>query len=608
MNHSRSDLVDVPNLDSNNMPSRNFAAQLLAGVLALISALVIAIVIHRIQDNWGGIPEKAVGIKVLVLAILGGLSITLYLLAKWRMLRPAEFGLLIIGTCSVLLIACYFFLASFYIFLPADILIWSEGDFVNDILKFRQGYSLFTAEANNESFTYVPGSQLLTYFFAWVIGEPTSIPVYRSIQVIYTLFSAVFAFLACRRIFRTCFPAHRETADSPLWGIVWLTGFFLLATNSITNPFTHLLHGDALAQLVTVFAFWLLIEYEVTKKQWVLLLMVLIPAVGFWVKQSLIIWAALYPFYLLFFDSPRSITRTLLFGAASGTGVMISIGIGYTLWQENFTYWIFTVLGAHGVSPLRSVQHLFDIWIYVAAGLAGGMILLNGTGFKKLVGPWLVWLVLIATETYTSGVAWMLNHIGPGSLIAGIWFFAALAGLWQRFSNEKFKDLQITERILPLFGAVVVCLMFSGFGFIRVPSPPFGEDSGRYIKQIENEFSGQDRQRVLLDVGTWVYLDDGVVMKDRAPSIGERGYSQTGDFSGILHRLDQKYYSKILVRNLHSPDFWYDHSMWTKSSNIRPALLRNYKEIGKIKAVEGIDPNSLPYAFNEISILVPSGE
>ena len=589
------------------MPA-NFATQLLLGVFGILSTLAIAFVMRRFQNSWDGAAEKSVSINALLLAVLCGLPPALYLLIKRRESRPAEFGLLVIGTCSVLFTACYFFWASYYILLPADIVIWSESDFVNDILKFRQGYPLFTAEVNNESFTYVPGTQLLTYLFAWLIGEPTSVTVFRSIQLIYTLFSSVFAFLACRRIFQSCFPDKKEVLDSPLWGIVWLTGFFLLATNSITNPFTHLLHGDALGQLVTVFAFWLLIEYEVTKKQWVLLLMVLIPAVGFWVKQSLIIWAALYPFYLLFFDSPRSITRTLLFSAASGTGVMISIGIGYTLWQENFTYWIFTVLGAHGVSPLRSVQHLFDIWIYVAAGLAGGMILLNGTGFKKLVGPWLVWLVLIATETYTSGVAWMLNHIGPGSLIAGIWFFAALAGLWQRFSNEKFKDLQITERILPLFGAVVVCLMFSGFGFIRVPSPPFGEDSGRYIKQIENEFSGQDRQRVLLDVGTWVYLDDGVVMKDRAPSIGERGYSQTGDFSGILHRLDQKYYSKILVRNLHSPDFWYDHSMWTKSSNIRPALLRNYKEIGKIKAVEGIDTNLLPYGFSEISILVPSGE
>ncbi len=39
--------------------------------------------------------------------------------------------------------------------------------------------------------------------------------------------------------------------------------------------------------------------------------------------------------------------------------------------------------------------------------------------------------------------------------------------------------------------------------------------------------------RVLLDAGTWAYFKDGVVMKDRAPSIGERGHSQTGDFSGI---------------------------------------------------------------------------
>ena len=106
-------------------------------------------------------------------------------------------------------------------------------------------------------------------------------------------------------------------------------------------------------------------------------------------------------------------------------------------------------------------------------------------------------------------------------------------------------------------------------------------------------------------MGTWVYIRDGVVMKDRAPSIGERGWSQTGNFSGILQRLEQKYYTKILVRNLHSPDFWYDHDSWGRSSHIRQTLMENYKEVGKINAVEGLSPNEMPYGFNEISILVP---
>ena len=91
-------------------------------------------------------------------------------------------------------------------------------------------------------------------------------------------------------------------------------------------------------------------------------------------------------------------------------------------------------------------------------------------------------------------------------------------------------------------------------------------------------------------------------MKDRAPSIGDRGYSQTGDFSGILKRVEQKIYSKILVRNLHSGNFWYDHELWPQSSGIKQAILENYREIDRIPAVE--DTNT--YLFSEISILIPN--
>lgn len=140
---------------------------------------------------------------------------------------------------------------------------------------------------------------------------------------------------------------------------------------------------------------------------------------------------------------------------------------------------------------------------------------------------------------------------------------------------------------------------------MRVPVRPFSADSYRYLGEIENEFVGQPLDRTLLDMGTWVYLRDGVVMKDRAPSIGERGYSQTGDFSGIIQRLEQKYYNKILLRNFHSSDFWYDHGSWQNSSNIRQTLLENYYELGKINAVEGSISSDQPYGFGEITILLP---
>lgn len=585
-----------------NFPLRN----LLAGLLGLLAAAPVAMAICQINAAWSEQPEKAVMIVGAMFAVLAVLPPAVYLIARRGAAQLGDLGLITIGTVSILLAASYFFWASFYVAFPGDFIIWSESDFVNDILKFRQGYPLFTADVNNESFTYVPGSQLLTYFFAWLFGHSTSVSAYRAVQIGYTVLSAVVAFLCCRRLVSLSFPAESRVGQSAIWGIVWLTGFFLIATNTVTNPFSHLLHNDSLAQLITVTAYWLLLEYEATKDKRILWLMILLPAVGFWVKQSLIIWAGLYFAYLVVFAQPRSFKRAIGFGAVAFGGVLVSFAIGYALWQENFNYWVFTVLGKHGVSPLRSFRHLLEIWTYVAIGLLGGAVLLQNGKLRQLIGVWLVWLFLILTETYTSGVAWMLNHIGPGCLIAGVWFFAALAGVWHKVADTTIKTSGANDWLRAGVGLAAVCLLFSGLNVVRVPVQPFSAaDADRYFSEIEKEFQGQPLERTLLDVGTWVYLRDGVVMKDRAPTIGERGYSQTGDFSGVLERLKQKHYTKILVRNLHSKDFWYDHGMWTRSSGIKQALLENYQEVGKIKAVAGLNPNEMPYGFNEVSILVP---
>ena len=578
---------------------------LLAGLTVLLAAAPVAFFIYRINTAWLNEPEKSVKIIGLLFAIIAIAPSSFYLIAKRGAAEIGKLGLIFLGTVSALFVACYLFQAMSYINFPGDFMIWSESDYVNDILKFRADYPIFTADGNNESFTYMPGSQLTTYFLAWLSGFPTSIAAFRTIQVIYTVLASVVAFLCCRRLIGIALPSASEILNSNLWGIVWLTGFFLIATNTITNPFTHLLHNDALAQLITVTAYWLLLEYETTKDRRILWLMALIPAIGFWVKQSLVIWAVLYFVYLLVFDVPRSFKRISLFAAVASGTILVSLSIGYWLWQDNFTYWIFKVLGAHGVSPLRSLKHLLDIWVYFAAGLLGGAILIQNAGFKKLFGHWLIWLTLISIETYTSGVAWMLNHIGPGCLLAGIWFFAALATVWTKIADTTILKSGANDWLRTVSAIAVLCLLFSGFGIARVPVPPFGQDAQRYIGEIENEFAGQPTDGVLLDFGTWIYLRDSVLMKDRAPTVGERGWSQTGDFSGIIQRLEAKKYQKILLRNFHSPDFWYDHASWSRSSEIRKTLLENYFEVGRIKQVEGLSDKEMPYGFNEISILVP---
>ena len=98
-------------------------------------------------------------------------------------------------------------------------------------------------------------------------------------------------------------------------------------------------------------------------------------------------------------------------------------------------------------------------------------------------------------------------------------------------------------------------------------------------------------------------------MKDRGPAFGNRGLNGTGDFSGMLTRLQDRAYDKILVRDLNSPAFMYDHGLWSRSSGIREALLRNYELRGTIAPVPQQLHRDVPfYFFDEISVLVPKAE
>jgi hypothetical protein len=152
---------------------------------------------------------------------------------------------------------------------------------------------------------------------------------------------------------------------------------------------------------------------------------------------------------------------------------------------------------------------------------------------------------------------------------------------------------------------LIPLLQFAAMKTVHAPAPSLPPDALRYVRDIEEEFNGLPSDKVLLDVGTWVYLDDRVVMKDRAPTIGERGYSQTGDFSGVLQRIRGKEYQKLLIRRLDSQDFWYDHCLWPESSGIRRAILDNYTEEKRIPALasghEGWTAHS--YLFDDVHVM-----
>jgi hypothetical protein len=576
----------------------------LSGLVVLLLALPASAFLQSIHRYWRGNPEMAVVVSVALFIALVSFPSIVYIALKRRQSKPEVLGLIIIAAVCLGLVAIYFFWVSAFIRFPADILIWSESDFVNDILKIKTGYPLYTDQANNESFIYPPGVQAITYLVSLLIGNADSIPVYRGIQVVFSVIAAAIALFCAMRL--TPAGPFSKPLNAALWGILGYALLFLVATNEITNPFTHNLHNDSLAQLVAITAFLLLVLYAQTGKNEFLIGMAVLPGLGFLVKQSLAIWAGLFLFYLIFFDRPFSLKKTLLFGVAAFGGVLLAVASGYVIWRDHFWYWVITVLRLRGVSLLRSIEHFTIVWPFVLAGFFGGLVVLRRENFRQKVGLWCVWLLLFVVEVYTSGVAWMLNHIGPASLIAGVWFLASLVrmsvevgriGVLNQLSQKWFASLLVT-------GLVLVILM--GLGTVRIPIEPLSDDAYRYIKAIESYFQSEDSAKVLLDAGTWMYTDEQVIMKDRATTIGDRGYAQIGDFSGILDRIENLEYDRILVRNLNSPDFWYDHFLWEQPSGIRQALLDNYKEIGTIPAVQ-VDQDYLHYSylFDTISVLEP---
>lgn len=571
-----------------------------AGLALFLAAIPLALVINRISAALPGQQEKAIIAIGVIFVLVLATPLAVYLLAARRSADPARIGLIVLATTGVLLVASYLYQVSFWVFYPGDFLIWSETEFVSDILKFRIGYPLYTDQLNNESFIYPPGAPLATYFISTILGNATSITFFRVVQLGYTLGAAAFAFLSFRTLMQLRYKDEDSPPSMPL-SFLWLPLLFLVASNSLTNPFAHNLHNDAFGQLLAAAGYFVLVRYAATRDWRLLVFMALIPAAGFMVKQIVAIWAPLFVIYLGLFDRPRSIPRTLAVAIGGFGGIALAVGVGLLIWGGDFQYWIFQAAGNHPVSPVRSFQHVLDTWPYWSVGLIGGFILLRGRFSAQVFGLWAIWLVLFLGEAYTSGIGWMLNHLGPGSLIAGIWLAAGLTRLWNDEMPAMLGKLAPQRWLGYGIALAVVLLLLNGLGMFHLPIRPVSDDSIRYFNEVEAEFRGLPVDRVLLDSGSWYYLDNNTVMKDRVTSIGDRGYGQTGDFSGIIQRLEGKHYDKIMVRNLHLPKFWYESDTWAEPAGIKDAMLANYDEVKVIKGVEDVDR----YLLGDVSVLVP---
>src|SRR3990167_163608 len=545
---------------------------------------------------------------------------------KYSIWSLRYFSLFLCLVISVFLVIFYFYSIKPYVFLPADILMWAETNFVGDIIKLRTGAPIYTPPEDNNSTIYTPAAQLLTYAISWIIGKETSIVTWRVIQLCYVSCAALIATICSNIIRKLAYPDQRFPFPKTWFAFTFFI-MFLAATSPQTNRFVHCLHADALSLLVSMLCFLTMLLYLKSPNWKYIILMTVCTGLGYFTKQFLINWSAVMLVFLLLHNY-RDIKRLALFITTAAIFVAITIGICYLLWGNAFIFWTFEVMGGDRkkivfstqgfhISLLRSLDHTVQAWMEIIIGVIGGILILLKRNFQKLGPLWVGWIALISTEALSSGAGWgVLYHFGPGIVIGTIWMLSALPGLWptpKTSTNSEFPLLNywahcalMVAVLLTIFTAlhVVPTLDKNEARYWGRRPPP---DVYRYISDIEREFEGLPADKVLLDIGNWIYLRHSVLAKDRAVSLADQPCGGVyKNFDVMVSRIRNKTYEKILVRDFHSPFFLYDWTGWEKPSGVRKALLECYTEVRIIPAVEG-DTQMLQQVRHTgpVSVLIP---
>jgi len=550
-------------------------------------------------------------------------------MTKASIWSPGYFALLFCTGISVILVLFYFYIIKPYVLLPADILMWGETDFVGNIIKIRNGSPIYTPPGDSNSLVYTPGAPLLTYLISWFFGKTTSIAFLRAIQLGYVTCAAIVATSCLKMLHKISFPDHLIPFPKT-WTIFSFLVFFLAATSPRINAFSHCLHLDALAILISMFCFWATLRYLKSPGWGNLFLMAVCPALGYLVKQFLISWSALIFIFLLLLH-PRDIKRLIIFTLTAAALIAVAMGSCYLLWGDNFIFWTFEVMGGsrakitvmpsvNHISLVRSLDHVVRAWMELLIGFIGGYWVLRKNNIKKLGPLWIAWILLITSEAFSSGAGWaVLYHFGPGVLIGVIWLFVAVIRFWP-FAKESPQGIFpiYSYWIRPIVAVIVIITLFVVLHVVPTADENEGRyykrrppaDTYRYIADIEKEFEGMPVEKVLLDIGNWTYLKQSYLAKDRAVSLADQplgGIYENLDV--FVDRIRQKTYGKILVRDFYSPYFLYDYIHWEKPSGVKKALLEYYREVRTIPGIEGDTSHRLGIMHSgSISVFVPKKE
>lgn len=488
---------------------------------------------------------------------------------------------------------------SFLLALRVDLLSYSEGGFLNDVVRMHLGLPIYAPALDNQSTVYTPGSQLLTAWIAELFGDPLDVPTLRLAQFTYVVAAAAAAAAAADRLARLI---GRERYRQPwLWVAWWFPLFVMVATEPRFNAYTPSLNSDGLALAISMLGFLSMAQHALAPKRWHLVVMVVLPAAGFFVKQNLLAWVGVFGLYLLV---GSGVTTAFLYGAAAGLLGLVSIGSAYLLWGSDFWFWAITSYGPKVVSVPRSFQHLLSGGIYLAIGTGMGWFLLRrwlARTDRRAFAIWLSWLALMLLQAYTSGFAWALNHLGPSVLMASVWLAVLVVVLWPE--RREYSDAWRFVAAQAL-SVGMVCAILGGLNFPREPRNPVPRDVERYATAIEHEFAGHDPSRILMDQGTWIYAQNGVAMNDRGFAthvhLEPNQPIAHGMLAGTIGRIARQEYEKILVRELDEGRSSYDFQ--NRGSGIREAIHANYVEVRRIPGVAGVQQWWPPHMLDAIQV------
>ncbi len=495
---------------------------------------------------------------------------------------PSRIGIGLLIVLALGLVLLYVLRAWPYLTLPYDLASWSEPGFVSAIIKWRTGTPLYLSPDDSHSSPYPPGAPAVTYFFAWLLGHPTSIVCFRLIQQAYLIAAALFAASSTRQLVLLAAPERVATIPWRLWRLFFFLASLLFAAAPSTNSFNIFLHIDPLGLLTSSVSFWLLTSYSLSEDPRWLFPMAAMPGLAFLVKQYLVIWMGVYLLYL-WLQGNLPWRKIADFAAASFAVLAATLAACFAAWGSAFRFWVFEIFSRHEVSWRQIGNRFADGSACILLGVLGGFVLIRGANFYRLLGIWIGWLVMLFGALYSAGITFHPTHFGPATIVAGCFLLAGLAVLWPApeddiESRRPQQWMQLSSALLAVF------LIFVALDATRLPARQNLADLYRYVGEIEREVAGLPSGRALIDSGEWINLRQGVVMKDR--SDGVLVVALEAPFSGLVQRVREQAYDRILVRQLRDSSFSYDSD---RAGRVKKELLANYHEVRRISAVRGLD-------------------